>query len=194
MIDPADLVAAHPGMVDNPLELDYADLLSAAAGRARVTLACVSNEVGGDLVGQRRSGSATRYGSCWRRPAAQTAPTWCCPPATTASPLERRWSALTDGRDALLAVAMNGEPLPIEHGFPARLVVPGLYGYVSATKWVTDLEVTSFAGGPGVLDAARMVGARADQDRQPDRPAGWVHDRRGPGDRGCRYSCPRCSP
>jgi len=50
-----------------------------------------------------------------------------------------------DGRDALLAVAMNGQALPIEHGFPARMVVPGLYGYVSATKWVTDLEVTTFA-------------------------------------------------
>ena len=50
-----------------------------------------------------------------------------------------------DGRDALLAIAMDGEPLPFEHGFPVRMVVPGLYGYVSATKWVTDLEVTRFA-------------------------------------------------
>ena len=54
-------------------------------------------------------------------------------------------SALTDGRDALLAVKMNGEPLPVEHGFPVRMVVPGLYGYVSATKWVVDLEITDFA-------------------------------------------------
>ena len=53
-------------------------------------------------------------------------------------------SAIMDGRDALLAVAMNGEPLPINHGFPVRLVVPGLYGYVSATKWVVDLELTTF--------------------------------------------------
>ena len=52
--------------------------------------------------------------------------------------------ALTDGRDALLAIGMNGEPLPTEHGYPARLVVPGLYGYVSATKWVVDLELTRF--------------------------------------------------
>jgi DMSO/TMAO reductase YedYZ molybdopterin-dependent catalytic subunit len=50
-----------------------------------------------------------------------------------------------DGRDAIIAVAMNGEPLPIEHGFPARLVVPGLYGYVSATKWLTEIELTTFA-------------------------------------------------
>jgi hypothetical protein len=59
---------------------------------------------------------------------------------TAGSPVE----ALTDGRDALLAITMNGEPLPVNHGYPARLVVPGLYGYVSATKWVVDLEVTRF--------------------------------------------------
>jgi hypothetical protein len=52
--------------------------------------------------------------------------------------------ALTDDRDALLAIGMNGEPLPLEHGFPVRMVVPGLYGYVSATKWVVELEVTRF--------------------------------------------------
>ena len=60
---------------------------------------------------------------------------------TATTPLE----ALTDARDSLLAVAMNGEPLPPEHGFPVRLVVPGLYGYVSATKWVTELKVSRFA-------------------------------------------------
>ena len=54
-------------------------------------------------------------------------------------------AALLDGRDAMLAVAMNGEPLPISHGFPVRVVVPGLYGYVSATKWVIDMELTTFA-------------------------------------------------
>ena len=60
---------------------------------------------------------------------------------TASTPIE----ALTDDRDALLAVGMDGAPLPVEHGFPVRLVVPGLYGYVSATKWVTELEVTRFA-------------------------------------------------
>src|SRR6202007_2680740 len=59
---------------------------------------------------------------------------------TAGTPVE----ALTDGRDSLLAIAMNGVPLPVEHGYPARLVVPGLYGYVSATKWVTDLELPRF--------------------------------------------------
>jgi hypothetical protein len=64
---------------------------------------------------------------------------------TCATPLE----ALTDDRDAMLAVAMNGYPLPIEHGFPVRTIVPGLYGYVSATKWVVDLEVSTFARSTG---------------------------------------------
>jgi hypothetical protein len=59
---------------------------------------------------------------------------------TAGTPVE----ALTDGRDSILAISMNGQPLPIEHGYPARLVVPGLYGYVSATKWVVDLELTRF--------------------------------------------------
>ncbi len=76
-----------------------------------------------------------------------------------------------DGRDALVAVAMNGAALPTAHGFPARLVVPGLFGYVSACKWVVDLEVTTFARGAGLLGAARLVAAGADQDRVPHRRA-----------------------
>ena len=65
-----------------------------------------------------------------------------------------------DGRDALLAVGMNGEPLPAEHGFPVRMVVPGLYGYVSATKWLVDLELTRFDRGDAVLGRARLGRAR----------------------------------
>ena len=79
---------------------------------------------------------------------------------TAGTPVE----ALTDDRDSLLAIGMNGEPLPIEHGYPARLVVPGLYGYVSATKWVVDLELTRFDRAAGVLDPARLV-ARAARSR-----------------------------
>ena len=89
---------------------------------------------------------------------------------TAGSPL----AALTDGRDAMLAIAMNGQLLPQEHGFPARLVVPGLYGYVSATKWVVDLEVTRFDQAAGLLDAARVVG-RWDRSR-PSRASTCPHD------------------
>ena len=86
---------------------------------------------------------------------------------TCATPLE----ALTDDRDAMLAVAMNGRPLPIEHGFPVRTIVPGLYGYVSATKWVVDYEVTTFDRGHGLLDRQGLVGPGSGQDRLPHRRA-----------------------
>ena len=108
-----------------------------------MTLSCVSNEVGGDLIG-----NAWWSGVRARRPAREAGVQpgadavlqtsedgWTC-----GTPL----AALTDDRNAMLAVAMNGQPLPIEHGFPVRMVVPGLYGYVSARKWLVDLEVTRF--------------------------------------------------
>lgn len=133
------------GMVDRELEFTFADLVERDLVESRVTLTCVSNPVGGDLMG-----NATWLGVPLHELLAEagvqegadaikstSADDWTC-----GTPL----SALTDPeRGALLAVGMNGEPLPLEHGFPARLIVPGLYGYVSATKWVVDLEVTRFA-------------------------------------------------
>ncbi|AVZ40631.1 molybdopterin-dependent oxidoreductase [Dietzia sp. DQ12-45-1b] len=131
------------GMVDREIELDWQSLTSREFRDRIVTLTCVSNEVGGDLAG-----TATWTGFPIDELLAEAGP---LPEAdmllstsvdgwTAGTPLE----ALTDGRDALLAVGMNGEPLPLEHGYPVRQVVPGLYGYVSATKWVVDWEVTRF--------------------------------------------------
>ena len=106
----------------------------------------MSNEVGGDLIGNawwsgvRLADILAEAGLGRRRP------TPCSRPPTTAGPAAPRSSALTDDRNAMLAVYMNGEPLPIEHGFPVRTLVPGLYGYVSACKWVVDMEVTTFDG------------------------------------------------
>ena len=80
-------------------------------------------------------------------------------------------AAVMDGRDAMLAISMNGEPLPIEHGFPVRMVVPGLYGYVSATKWVVDLELTTFDRVRPLLDPPRMGRAGPDQDAVTHRHA-----------------------
>jgi DMSO/TMAO reductase YedYZ molybdopterin-dependent catalytic subunit len=109
-----------------------------------VTLACVSNEVGGDLIGNARwlgvplkdllDEAGPLDGA--DQVVSRSVDGWNCGTPT---------AVLRDGRDAMLAVAMNGEPLPVEHGFPVRMVVPGLYGYVSATKWVTELELSSFA-------------------------------------------------
>ena len=131
------------GLVENELVLTYQDLLDRGLTEAWVTLCCVSNPVGGELVGNGWwSGVRVADLLAEARPlpgadaVLQTSEDgWTC-----GTPL----GALTDGRDALLAVAMNGEPLPLEHGFPVRMVVPGLYGYVSATKWLVDLEVSRF--------------------------------------------------
>jgi len=131
------------GMVDREVTLDFATLLGSPLVERDVTLACVSNEVGGDLVGNARwlglpLGPLLRRAGL--RPDADMVLSTSADGFTCSTPL----AALTDGRDAMLAVGMNGQPLPVEHGFPVRMVVPGLYGYVSATKWVTDLEVTRF--------------------------------------------------
>jgi len=132
------------GAVKNELELDFFELLDRRLVERRVTLTCVSNEIGGELIG-----NATWTGvlladllvEAGVQPGADAVLSTSADGFTAGTPIE----ALTDGRDAMIAVAMNGEPLPIEHGFPARMVVPGLYGYVSATKWLTDLEVTNFS-------------------------------------------------
>ncbi|MFB8282593.1 molybdopterin-dependent oxidoreductase [Nocardia colli] len=131
------------GMVDREIRLSWADLANRPVLERLVTLACVSNPVGGDLIG-----NARWLGYRLDELLAEAGPhadadmvlSRSIDGFTAGSPL----SVLTDGRDAMLAVGMNGEPLPVAHGYPARLVVPGLYGYVSATKWVTELEVTRF--------------------------------------------------
>ncbi|MBO0856313.1 MAG: molybdopterin-dependent oxidoreductase [Nocardia sp.] len=131
------------GMVDREIRLSYADLSGRRSVERLVTLTCVSNPVGGDLIG---NASWLGYrldellAEAGPHPDADMVLSHSIDGFTAGSPL----ATLTDGRDALLAVGMNGQPLPVEHGYPARLVVPGLYGYVSATKWVTELEITRF--------------------------------------------------
>lgn len=131
------------GMVDREIQLSWADLANRPAVERLVTLACVSNPVGGDLIGNARwlgYRLDELLAEAGPHPDADMVLSRSADGFTAGSPL----SALTDGRDALLAIGMNGEPLPVAHGYPARLVVPGLYGYVSATKWVTELEITRF--------------------------------------------------
>jgi DMSO/TMAO reductase YedYZ molybdopterin-dependent catalytic subunit len=133
------------GLVDRELELSYQDLLDEDLVERRITLTCVSNEVGGELAG-----NATWLGVPVRRlleragvrKGADAVRSRSHDDFTAGTPLSR---LLDDEHEALVAVGMNGEPLPLTHGFPARLVTPGLYGYVSATKWLTELEVTRFA-------------------------------------------------
>ena len=132
------------GLVDQEVEIDWDTLVSKPMQQALVTLTCVSNEVGGDLAGNAVwTGWPIRelLAMAGPQPGADMVLSTSIDGFTAGTPIE----ALTDDRNALLAVAMNGEPLPVEHGFPVRMVVPGLYGYVSATKWVVDLKVTTFA-------------------------------------------------
>ena len=131
------------GMVERELTLDFEALMARPLIERDVTLACVSNEIGGGLIGNARwigAPLADLLAEAGIDPAATQLVSTSDDGFTAGTPV----SAVTDGRDAMLAVAMNGEPLPIEHGFPVRMVVPGLYGYVSATKWVVDLELTTF--------------------------------------------------
>ncbi len=132
------------GMVDRELNLSFQDLLDRRLVEKRVTLTCVSNPVGGGYVG-----NATWLGVLMRdlleeagvQDGADAVKSTSADDFTAGTPL----AVLTDDRDALVALGMNGEPLPLEHGFPVRMVTPGLYGYVSATKWLVNLEVTRFA-------------------------------------------------
>ncbi|QIM18600.1 molybdopterin-dependent oxidoreductase [Leucobacter coleopterorum] len=148
-IDPADWELRITGLVDHPFSITYDELLALPLEEHVTTIACVSNEVGGDLIG-----NATWLGYPIRDLLAKAGPAADAdmvlssgPDGFTAgTPLE----TLTDPkRAAILAVGMNGEPLPTEHGFPARMIVPGLFGYVSATKWITTMEVTRFADAEG---------------------------------------------
>ena len=129
------------GMVDDPVELSFSDLLSRPQVERYITLSCVSNPIGGDLIG-----NALWQGVLLKdvldeagvQPGATQVVSRSIDGWTAGTPTE----VIMDGRDAILAIAMNGEPLPARHGYPVRMVVPGLYGYVSATKWVTEIELT----------------------------------------------------
>ncbi|MFW6091688.1 MAG: molybdopterin-dependent oxidoreductase, partial [Actinomycetota bacterium] len=143
LVQPEDWSLRVHGMVEEELMLSFDDLVSIGLIDRWITLCCVSNQVGGDLIGNalwtgvRTSDVLGMAGPLADADAVKSVSYdgWNC-----GTPLE----ALTDGRDSMFAVAMNGEPLPVEHGFPVRMVVPGLYGYVSATKWVVNVEVTRF--------------------------------------------------
>lgn len=142
-IDPATWSLRVHGMVENEFTLSFEELLAQDLVESYLTLTCVSNPVGGDLVG-----NAKWLGYPLRHLLQRAVPTAEADMVLSTSidgfSASTPLPALTDDRMALLAIGMNDEPLPLEHGFPVRMVVPGLYGYVSATKWVVDLEVTRF--------------------------------------------------
>ena len=143
-VDPQKWQLHIHGMVDREITISFAELLRKPLIDVYVTLTCVSNPVAGPYIGNAKWLGAS-LASIIReaRPQAGATQLLCTSVDgfTSGTPLQ----VVLDGRDALLAIAMNGTALPVEHGFPARMVVPGLYGYVSATKWVTDIHVTTYA-------------------------------------------------
>ena len=143
-VSPAQWTLRIGGMVDKPIELTFAGLLRLPLTEADITLVCVSNEVGGPYAGNARWLGAS-LPALLRRAGIQRGADQVLSTSVDGMTISTPTSAIMDGRNALLAVGMNGQPLPVAHGFPARMVVPGLYGYTSATKWVTSLEVTTFA-------------------------------------------------
>jgi DMSO/TMAO reductase YedYZ molybdopterin-dependent catalytic subunit len=133
------------GMLATPVTLTYDDLLSRRLVERTITMTCVSNPIGGNLISTANFVGVELRDVLMQAgidPAADALYSTSADGWTTATPMA---TLLEPGRGALLAVGMNGEALPPEHGFPVRMVVPGLYGYVSATKWVVDLEATTFA-------------------------------------------------
>ncbi len=136
------------GEVDNPIELSYNDLLGMSTREADVTLSCVSNEVGGGLVSNGRwtgvmlsdvlneaGVSMDKLGSANRQLVGRSVDGWTAGFETQIA---------LDGREAMVVFGLNGNELPVKHGYPVRLVVPGLYGYVSATKWLEEIELTNW--------------------------------------------------
>jgi DMSO/TMAO reductase YedYZ molybdopterin-dependent catalytic subunit len=131
------------GMVERELELTFDDLLARDQIEAYVTLACVSNPIGGPYVGN-ALWQGVRLADIFAEVGVDPSSTQLLSTSVDGWTCGTPVSSLTDGRNAMLALAMNGEALPAEHGYPVRMVVPGEYGYVSATKWVVDMEFTTW--------------------------------------------------
>ncbi|MFP5332509.1 MAG: sulfite oxidase [Acidimicrobiia bacterium] len=141
-IDPDTWTLQISGMVDRPFSITFDELVDRVLVESDITLTCVSNEVGGKLVGNARWLGVRLddlLAEAGIQPQADQIVGRSVDRYTCGFPV-----SVLDGRDALVAIGMNGEPLPPEHGFPARLIVPGLYGYVSATKWLAEIELTRF--------------------------------------------------
>ena len=155
------------GMVRRPFTITYAELLEMPMVERDVTIMCVSNPIGGDLIGTARWLGTPLLPLLERagiEPGADQLFSTSVDGWTCSTPLD----GLAE-REPLLAIGMNGEPLPIEHGFPVRMIIPGLYGFISATKWVTRISATTYAQDPAywtvrgwATDAPVLTGSRID--------------------------------
>jgi DMSO/TMAO reductase YedYZ molybdopterin-dependent catalytic subunit len=132
------------GMVDRPMTLSFADLLSRPLIERYITMTCVSNPVGGPYLGTAKF-LGVHLADLLREAGVHAEADQIVGRSSDGMTIGTPTAVILDGRDSMLAVGMNGEPLPLAHGFPVRMVVPGLYGYVSGTKWIIELEATTFA-------------------------------------------------
>jgi DMSO/TMAO reductase YedYZ molybdopterin-dependent catalytic subunit len=142
-VNPSTWALRITGMVDRPVEITYDQLLRRPLEEHDLTLSCVSNPVGGPYVGNARW-AGTPLAPLLRQAGIRSGATQLLATSTDGMTIGTPLESVLDGRAALLAVAMNGAPLPVQHGFPCRVLVPGFYGYSSACKWVTQLQVTTY--------------------------------------------------
>ena len=147
-VDPATWSLTVNGMVDNELTFTLDDLKAFDLVEEYVTIACVSNPVGGPYVGNAKW-TGVRLVEVLERAGVQDGATQIVGRSVDGWTAGFPTEAVFDGREPLIALAMNDEPLPAKHGFPARLIVPGLYGYVSATKWLSEINLTTWEGFDG---------------------------------------------
>ncbi len=176
-VDPASWRLAVTGMVDRPYEIGYEELLALPSVEVPVTIQCVSNEVGGDLVGT-AVWQGVPLSAILDRAGVQPGATQIVGRSVDDWTAGFPTGVGLDGRTAVVAYAMNGEVLPFDHGFPARLVVSGLYGYVSATKWLREIELTTWEAFDGYWvprgwskEGPIKTASRIDVPRDGDRPA-----------------------
>jgi DMSO/TMAO reductase YedYZ molybdopterin-dependent catalytic subunit len=143
-VDPRQWTLQITGMVDRPTELTFDDLLKQQLIERDITLNCVSNEVGGPYVGNARW-LGVPLAPLLRAAGVQAGADQIVARGADGITIGTPVATVLDGRDAMLALGMNGRPLPAEHGFPVRMLTPGLYGYVGAAKWITSLELATFS-------------------------------------------------
>jgi len=143
-VDVADWHLEVRGQVDQPFTLSFDQLLAMPLVEKDITLNCVSNEVGGPYISSTRW-LGVKVSDLLRTARLQSGPDQILSESTDGMSISTPVEALTDDREALVAIAMDGAPLPAAHGFPARLVTPGLYGYVGSTKWLARLTATTYA-------------------------------------------------
>lgn len=142
-VEPGSWQLKIHGMVDHPMTMNFTELMQQPMIDHDITLTCVSESVGGGYIGNARW-QGTLLADILRKAGLQSGAQQIVMRDVNGMNIGVAVDPLMDGRTSLLAVGMNGQPLPQEHGFPVRVVVPGLYGYVSACKWVVDMEVTTF--------------------------------------------------